>query len=596
MKIEKTGQKNLLPLCLTTPPLTFLLTELYTYDPFADIGAWAFVWNLLFYWLTAALLILLTGRARLALAVQTTIALLAGLANYYVLLFRSSPILPWDIFSMETAATVADNFRYDLSPRALLTLAGFALLIAAELFWPAAGKVRICGRKIRLAGSLLSLACLSAMTLLLHQDGAVTALGLYHRLSQPRLMQERNGVLTAFLMELKYLRQEEPKGYDAAQIKRTLSGYGTLEAKSGPCGSAEKLPNIIVIMDEAFADMEWVGQYRCDREEIPFVRGLMGSDNVISGRLHVSVLGGNTANTEYEFLTGNTMAFLPYGSIPYQQYIKGPIPSLASALAQAGYETAAMHPYYATGWKRDKAYPWMGFSKLHFLEDYSEAEYIRRYVSDRSDFRELIRAYEARDKNRPLFLFNVTMQNHGGYDQAYDNFLPQIRPEGIESQALQNYLSLLSLTDRDLEELISYFAKEEDDTLLVFFGDHQPNDSVADPILEADGRKRAQTEAAEELRYQVPFLIWANYEIEEKQGVETSANFLALEVLEQAGIPRRGYYGYLEKLRERYPVVSAKCVMDADGRLIEEEELDKIQSLSNYRRMQYYQMFDAPAS
>ncbi len=31
-----------------------------------------------------------------------------------------------------------------------------------------------------------------------------------------------------------------------------------------------------------------------------------------------------TANVEFEALTGFSNAFLPYGSIPYQQYVRGP--------------------------------------------------------------------------------------------------------------------------------------------------------------------------------------------------------------------------------------------------------------------------------
>ena len=49
----------------------------------------------------------------------------------------------------------------------------------------------------------------------------------------------------------------------------------------------------------------------------------------------------------FEFLTGNSMAFLPQGSIPYQQYITKELPALPAYLASLGYETVATHPYYA---------------------------------------------------------------------------------------------------------------------------------------------------------------------------------------------------------------------------------------------------------
>ena len=34
----------------------------------------------------------------------------------------------------------------------------------------------------------------------------------------------------------------------------------------------------------------------------------------------VSVMGGGTANSEFEFLTGNSMAFIGTGKYPYQLY------------------------------------------------------------------------------------------------------------------------------------------------------------------------------------------------------------------------------------------------------------------------------------
>ena len=69
--------------------------------------------------------------------------------------------------------------------------------------------------------------------------------------------------------------------------------------------------------------------------------------------MYSSVKGGNTANTEFEFLTGLSMYFLPTGSIPYQQYIKSEVPSLASQLSSVGYTSVSMHPYYPKGWNRD---------------------------------------------------------------------------------------------------------------------------------------------------------------------------------------------------------------------------------------------------
>jgi len=475
----------------TCPVLTLILTELYLYNPFREMKWAPWMLNIVLYWLLAAFLFALTGRLVAALRIETAFFMLAGLANYYVFSFRSSPILPWDIFSMGTAASVADNFSYALPGKIWLVLAGFGVLLVAEQ--PFSARVRKLW--LRLAGVAVCALVLAGFTAYVQQEATVRQLRLYDKLFTPDVVQKRNGLAVAFAMELQYLFVEKPGGYDAGEAKELLAslegGEAMEEAPAGePGGESEappslasgELPHIIVIMDEAFSDIAYVGDLSCNRDYMPFVHSLMEADNVVSGRLHVSVLGGNTANTEFEFLTGNTMAFLPEGSIPYQQYIRGPVPSLVSELGKFGYASVAMHPYRAAGWSRDKVYPWFGFEQMRFIEDYPDAVYVRKYVSDQSDFERLIAEYEQRDRGRPLFLFNVTMQNHGGYDQEFDNFTPDITAEGIENEAVSRYLSLISLTDQALEGLVSYFEQEKEPVLLLFFGDHQPNDSVASPI------------------------------------------------------------------------------------------------------------------
>lgn len=574
---------------LLSPVLTLILTESYLYHPFTDMSLNPWLLNISFYWLLAALLWLLTGRLRLALRIQTVFFMLVGLANYYVVAFRSSPILPWDIFSIGTAAEVADNFSYALPPRCMMLLLCFLLLLAAQHFCD----MRIQRWSIRLLGSVASFGLLAAMTVFLHQDATIAKLRLYDKMFTPDVVQKRNGTAVAFLMELRYLLIQKPEGYQAKECGGLLADYG--EADFTEVQEGKKPPNIIVIMDEAFSDIADVGDFTSNEDYLPFYHRMEQDENTITGRLHVSVLGGNTANTEFEFLTGNTMAFLPHGSVPYQQYVRGELPSLASYLGEAGYASLAMHPYYAKGWNRSSVYPFMGFEDTCFLDDdYQNAVYVRKYVSDASDFERIIQAYETRDQSRPLFIFNVTMQNHGGYDQTYDNFEQPLFAEGISSQPLSAYLSLIRLTDDALSELVSYFSQEEEDTMIVFFGDHQPNDTVPAPIWQADGlQKSAFSEKQEQARYQVPFLIWANFEIDAAHDVQTSANYLAVQVLKQAGLPVGGYYAYLEELQKEFPIITAKQITSAGGEELRGLEKDT-EALMEYQRFQYYQMFDAP--
>ena len=120
-------------------------------------------------------------------------------------------------------------------------------------------------------------------------------------------------------------------------------------------------------MNEAFADMSVLADYETSEDCLPFISSL--KENSVKGKLHVSIVGGNTPNSEFEFLTGMSMGFLPAGSIPYQQFIKSPLPSLVTQMNDLGYRTVAMHPYLASGWDRNTVYPYLGFEETYFNDE-----------------------------------------------------------------------------------------------------------------------------------------------------------------------------------------------------------------------------------
>ena len=594
--IQKIRESRLsLIMLFIAPAVTFYLLEWYTHNPFETMKATPQVLNLIMFELLALLLFAVFGKLHVALMTETLFFGIYGLANYFVLNFRSVPIQPWDLLSIGTAASVAGNYDYTLDRQALLVVLGFILLLILEYFCRFTLKKGTWKLRLPMAATLVVM--LGAFGLMFHSDEIVEQkLRLYNKLFTPTTISYKNGTALAFVMELRYMSVDKPAGYDAdaaAQELAALEEESMSEPAMAAASDGEELPNIIVIMDEAFSDPAILGDFTVNQDYMPFVHSLLeGAENTVSGRLNVSVLGGNTANTEFEYLTGNTMAFLPQGSIPYQQYINESAPSLASHLASLGYQTVAMHPYNASGWDRDTVYPAMGFSEMYFLPDFENPHKVRNYVSDQSDFEKIIEIYENKGDS-PLFLFNVTMQNHSSYTESFDNFDPQIEVEG-GSQTLNNYLSLLSLSDEALSELIAYFEGQEEDTVIVFFGDHQTTNSVIEPILKQNGKSSSTlTEEEQADRYKVPFFIWANFDIEEGTNVETSANYLGAKTLEAAGVPMDGYFTYLSGLSETVPVISANHVTLEDGTFTNAD--DQTELLSDYKGYQYYRLFDYSA-
>lgn len=579
-------------LLFAVPIIIFYLMEFYTHNPFQTMLPGIQCLNIIFFELVMALGLFIFKKGRIALWVEAVIFAIVGLVNYFVLDFRSAPVMPWDILSVKTAVSVADNYNYRLDKQAAIVLALFALMLLISSYC----NISVTFIKLRVSGALISFFLLTAFVNYTQSNDCLYRFRLYDKLFTPTTMTYKDGTVVAFCMQLQYLFVEKPEGYSKERAEEILQ-----EGMSQPYSDidsfqtaleAKNTPNIIVIMNEAFSDLNILGDFSSSEDYIPFVRSLLeGAENTQSGYLGVSVLGGNTANTEFEFLTGGTMAFLPQGSIPYQQYINGEMPSLASYLKELGYSTIALHPYGATGWHRHQVYPWLGFDSFLSLEDFTSPKQIRKYVSDESDYEKIIQLFEEKEAGKPLFLFNVTMQNHSSYTDAYTDFTPDVKVEGSDSFALSQYLSLLKVSDREIEKLVGYFQDQSERTLIVFFGDHQPTDSVVRDIWRLNDKSDQALSRKEQcLRYQVPFFIWANYDIEEIIGMNTSPNYLGSLTLKAAGLPLSPLHEFLDGLRQDYPVLSSIEVQDARGTSYEIKE--KEEELLKYAIVQYYLLME----
>ena len=583
------GSKGLWILCnivpmLLFPIITFYLFESYTHNAFTTMKIPIQFLNIFFFEMVMLLIFFVFGSLRISLLCETVIFMIIGLANYYVIEFRAAPIMPWDIYSIKTAASVANNFKYTIEKETIFTLVGFIILIVLE------SRVKFKLKKklyIRCLGALVCVFLLYGFTHMLHQDETVARFHMYDKLFTPTVMSKRDGTAVAFLMELKYVSVDKPDGYSDKTAQEILAAYSDKNN-----ADVTNRPNIIVIMNEAFSDPAVLADFETNEDYMPYVHSLMRGEykNSVTGYLNVSVLGGNTANTEFEFLTGNTMAFLPQGSVAYQQYIKKETPSLASHLKGLGYDTIAMHPYNSTGWNRNTVYPMLGFDKSYFIKDWTNPEIIRKYVSDKACYDKIIELYEEKSDDTPFFVFNVTMQNHSSYSEEFDNFKPDITVNGTDSKSLPNYLSLIKISDEAIKYLTDYFSKVSEDTIIVFFGDHQPTDSVVEPVWRLNGKRGDSLSSDDEaLRYKVPFFIWANYDINGASNVEISSNYLGNEVLKAAGLPLTPYAEFLNEQQKDFPVLTAIHAVDNTGNSFEIKSV--YDRLNQYSTLQYYNLF-----
>lgn len=544
--------------------------------------------NIAFYYWLFLFVFFIAGRTSISMAICVSAIAIIGVGNYFVVMFRSNPIVPWDIYSFETAMSVADNYVFSVDWALAEHIAMFILMLIVGV------RTNIRLNKKILRPILTVAMCIPAYFYIsyLWQDNLERNTGLNDTLFNAKYMHSKDGFFVSFILDIHFLQIEEPKNY-SDEYALSLLNEQEVEKVEAP----EELPDIIAIMDETFSDPAVLGEFETNKDYMPFVHSILRGEvaNTISGYADVSVLGGNTANSEFEFLTGNSMAFFPNGSVPYLQYIRDGISTIVPQLEEYGYTTYGTHPYRAKGWNREFIYDLMGFDYRYFQGSFPFEDKLRNYVSDEADFKSIL---EWRNNTEgPFFMFNVTMQNHSNYGGDFDNFDPQIVAKfknTYSNKYLNKYLSLMYETDQDVASLLSELSQSDRKTIVVFWGDHQPNDYVVRPIYKEYGLDfDNQTYEQQQQRQKTPFFIWANYDIQEQTNVEISLNYLNILLFETAGLQLDEYQTFRKNLWQgQIPMMNAVGYRNDNGDLVEYDDApEEIQNLLNeYQNIQYYRM------
>ena len=549
-------------------------------DVFSDLYAWQVLMNMIWYYILFAVLRLVLGRIRRACALGICLAFLVGLVNHYVLRFRGRILFPADVTAWRTAANVADGFDYSMDAYIMQA----AVLLTAYLFLVLVCPPQRKRARIPLPFALVAWGAVLGYCFAFFCTGALPALGIYTQ----QWVTQRNGFLLNFTVALRYSSVEKPADYSHDKVLELMEQYPALE------GDPDRQPtNLIVIMNESFADFTVFDDFEASEDPTPFLHSL--EENTVKGWMYAPVTGGGTATVEFEYLTGFSSLFQPPHTVAYQLYVEEGMPSLAAVAGSQGYETTAFHPYKSSGWNRVLAYDYLDFDRQMYEEDVVDPYYIRHYVSDRSDYEMIFRT--TREQTGNTFFFNVTMQNHSGYAQGWNNLertidLPD-RLARTDSSARQ-YFALARESDDALRELIGYYSQQDEPTMIVFFGDHQPplTNSFYEELY---GKKLSERTTEEVLRqYAVPFFIWTNYDIQEEQDVVISPNYLGVLTARLAGLPMTGFMNFLSQLYEELPAVTPVGFVTGDGQYLARSELNEEQRrlLDIYETLNYCGMVD----
>ncbi|MDO4485183.1 MAG: LTA synthase family protein [Bacillota bacterium] len=545
--------------------------------------------NLAIYGFALIIVFLISGSMKISMIITYAFFILLGILMYYIMEFREIALIAADFFTVKTAVNVAGAYDYNIGFPAYfgISVGMLGIVLACKTKDPFKPDLKL--RTIMILSAAILAGCFYGTYFNWDRMEKFKV-----RLWRPQDSYEEFGSALALTRSIKYMLVEKPEGYSLKEVNRIAEPY----IGDGNSKLTENNASVIIIMDEAFADIQNLGinTLNTNKEVMPFTKSLY--ENTQRGELYVSRIGGGTAIMEFEMLTSNTNAFLPKSTIAYQTLIKEETPSLASQLKDAGYcGVTAMHPYKGNGYYRDKAYPLLGFNE--FIDENGfdlsdDKKVIGKRVSDKTVFEKIISEYEhyVSISDKPYFSFSVTMQNHSPYEEVTNPEIV-IEDEEFQNETAQSYLNYIHKTDEAFEELIKYFESIEDPVVIVLFGDHPPGikNGFYDKLNDGDGGD--SIEKSMKIR-RTPFILWANYDIEEKDLGVLSTNYISNIIIENSGNTKTGYQRFLDEFRKYVPVINELGYIGNDGKFyeIEDKASPYYEKVREYNILEYNCLID----
>ena len=383
------------------------------------------------------------------------------------------------------------------------------------------------------------------------------------------------GFIPVFTATAQNLEIKQPDNYsdiEAQDIQAQLAaqydaGRGSSSERQAAVAQYNELkPTVITVMNETFSDLSFFDALRDAGYAGPQYFNSI-PDALIRGSLMASITGGGTANTEFEYLTNNSLGFIGSGKYPYSLYSLKHVDSLAKQLGDAGYRTLAMHPNLPDNWNRRTAYQSLGFSKFLSIDDFQGAPGYHSGVTDAATYDKILE--ELNKSDSPQFILDVTMQNHGGYDAGTvpDEDLTHYAPAGLDDDTcarMNVYLTCIEKSDQELSAFMEQLRELDRPVVLVFFGDHQPTVSATmNDELYAGENSLEHTARI----YSSNYFVWANYDVAGAEQISQQeaigASELSARVFDLIGAPLTDYQKALLATRQDVPTFSGVCYVGA---------------------------------
>ncbi|MDD6481619.1 MAG: sulfatase-like hydrolase/transferase [Lachnospiraceae bacterium] len=336
---------------------------------------------------------------------------------------------------------------------------------------------------------------------------------------------ENYGFIYGFSSSVVDRGMNKPDSYSEetiASIETTVD-----QTKEETTVSKKNAPNIICVLLESFCDPDEINFLDYNKDPIPTFHKL--EKEYTSGYLTVPVVGAGTANTEFEVLSGMSMQYFGTGEYPYKTVLKKTdCESTASALASIGYGTHAVHNNGGNFYSRVNAFSMMGFDTFTSKELMNIEAYTPNgsWSTDDILVDETIKTLDATPK-QPDFTYTITVGTHGDYPTEPVIVNPKYTISGVEDTEKANqwtyYVNQLNEVDTFMADLINKLSARDEDTIVVFFGDHLPTMGLEDTDMKSGDI------------YKTKYVTWNNMNLEKKDA-DLYAYQLMASITDSVGI------------------------------------------------------------
>lgn len=564
--------------------------------------------------LVMLLIYFISGNCVVSTFIPMLIFIAGSFANEIKIVYRQDPVIPSDLSVLGEVKSIISKYGDTYVNLCIAAIVITILIIViAFVFFRRSSKLTL---KKRLVCGICTLACFLGLFCTVYSDSdlydsfAVDG-NEYFKVNH----YASKGFLYSFIYDINNLRVNKPSKYSTNEFINTdiSVDYSKFEKVSKP--------NIVMIMSEAFTDISNAEGIDFSRYGNPlkFYNSFIKRNDVVSGHIVVPNYGGGTSDTEFDVLTGCSTKFIDSSQVSYN-LIRKPMDAIPSLLKNVGYDTLAIHPGYSWFYNRINVYDMIGFDDFLYLEKNFDADTQSRggYISDEAATQSIIENFEKHieESDAPLFEFCVTIQNHGPYDEKYNdyvstldtNFDSDINLTEEEKAIYSGYFEGIDDADAQIEDLVKYFSKSDEPVVLVFFGDHLPSftngmDYFEDfmPEVSLNGSLEQQMNA-----YETPFFIWANKAAIKTTNFAENAEHLQygnkntissyylgamlMELLDMGDISM--LFDYVNNMRRDTPVCSVNWNMDSEGNVTDKLNDEKVATIDKYKRWIYYKMFD----